>query len=467
MPGFAATGGLAVGGQPVPAAPAVPMTVVFLTSGSVWPLPSDWNNSNNTIEVLGAGATGTASFSLSGDGGGYAKAVNATLAGSQTFSIGQPGPAGTLNTTGDTWFGGASLVTSKVGARGGPYGQANQIANGVGTTLFHGGSGATGGPGGAAGPNGNGVDGVVGGTFGGGAGDAGFGGAGGAGGYPASPGANGGNGAEWGHLHGSGGGGGTGIPAGNGGLYGGGGAAGSTAGGVGSPGLIVISYAGNPPGAPVAILAPVVAVPSGTGASTTVAAAVGSLVVISATLWGTANGTITNVTLNNGDTVLLAAQPAPAAGIFNTSIWYAILANPLPIGGLITATTSNGSTVTLSAWSVANCTGGLDQANSVNISSAATFSLATGALASSNEFVFATERYTQGAFTEGAGFTTLYNLGSNTLSSYAIVAGSNASVTWAPTWATASVVSAAIATFIAGPPAAPITHELNLLGVGQ
>ena len=32
--------------------------VIFLTSGSTWTVPSDWNISNNTIEVIGGGGGG-------------------------------------------------------------------------------------------------------------------------------------------------------------------------------------------------------------------------------------------------------------------------------------------------------------------------------------------------------------------------------------------------------------------------
>ena len=218
-------------------------TLVLTTSGTFFP-PGDWNNASNTIECIGAGASGPNSYASSGDGGGYAKIVNGSFSGPQPFTIGQPGLQG-AGTVGDTWFGAATFAAAIVGARGGPYGQANQIANGIGSVLFHGGSGANFGAGGAAGPNGNGLDGPNNpSTLPGGAGDAGLGGLGGAGGYntgPASPGLPGTEMAGGIGAGGGGGVGGTGFAAGGGGLYGGGGS-GSTIGAPGAQGIIVLTY---------------------------------------------------------------------------------------------------------------------------------------------------------------------------------------------------------------------------------
>ena len=35
-------------------------TVVFITSGATWNVPSDWNSSNNKIECIGGGGGGRA-----------------------------------------------------------------------------------------------------------------------------------------------------------------------------------------------------------------------------------------------------------------------------------------------------------------------------------------------------------------------------------------------------------------------
>ena len=44
---------------PLPEAHAANETqVIFLTSGTSWTVPSDWNSSNNSIEVIGGGGGG-------------------------------------------------------------------------------------------------------------------------------------------------------------------------------------------------------------------------------------------------------------------------------------------------------------------------------------------------------------------------------------------------------------------------
>src|SRR3989344_4708849 len=42
----------------------------FLTSGTSWTVPADWNSSNNTIEVIGGGGGGDTPGSAGGGGGG-------------------------------------------------------------------------------------------------------------------------------------------------------------------------------------------------------------------------------------------------------------------------------------------------------------------------------------------------------------------------------------------------------------
>lgn len=174
---------------------------VILTSGTSWTVPTDWNSTNNTIEVIGGG-------------GGYSKITNLslTVGASITYQIGSGGAASTAG--GNTWFNGASFGVSSVGAVGG----------------------------GAAGPNGAGLTGNI---TNGGAGDNGIGGAGGTAGVAGSA------GNQWGTNIGPGGGGGRGTTSTGaaGGLYGGGGGgaggnngAGSQVGGAGASGIIVISY---------------------------------------------------------------------------------------------------------------------------------------------------------------------------------------------------------------------------------
>jgi hypothetical protein len=258
---------------------------VFLTSGTTWTVPSDWSNSNNTIEAIGAGGGGGGGFSDSsgsggeGAGGGgagaYAKAINVTLSPGSTVTIaigaggagGATGASGVKGTAGgnggDTYLCNSTTNCSSitdsavlVGAKGGgggdagassivgAAGAAGSATNSVGSTRTIGGAGAAGGPttsgagggggggGGAAGPvaagnnatNPTGLTGTAGGQ-----GDGTSGGAGGS-----ANGGTGGNGTEYDASHGSGGGGGggngigngSGNPGGNGGNYGGGGGGG-------------------------------------------------------------------------------------------------------------------------------------------------------------------------------------------------------------------------------------------------
>lgn len=243
--------------------------VVYLSSGTSWTVPADWNSMINTVECIGAGgdtpaiSTGVGHASTGAGGGAWSKVSNITLtpSSSVTYQVGVHGSPGT-----DTWFNGASLGASSVGAKGGVVGglgavaggTGGQASSGIGTTKHSGGNGgsnssaagtAAGAGGGAAGPSGNGANGANQGSDGtfstGGTADNGMGGIGGA------SGANGGNGTEYDGTHGSGGGGsgatGGATPGGNGGLYGGGaGGAGyngtNTSGASGSNGLIRITY---------------------------------------------------------------------------------------------------------------------------------------------------------------------------------------------------------------------------------
>lgn len=265
----------------------------FTTAGSAtYTSPSDWDNSNNTIEGIGGGGSGGASVvnglvsrSSGGGGGEYRKIANFNFANPGTttasYTVGSgnaaktatsrtgaatPGAAGT-----DTTFNTTSLV-AKAGGGGGAVLTATNTAGGTGGTggtgadgNFDGGSGggananstATGG-GGAAGPLGTGGNGGT--TATGSVRTSGGTGGGGFGGTAGSNGGNGGNGTEFqvSPARGSGGGGGgnrtvdNNVTAGNGGLYGagGGGATINTEGalsrtatsGAGRQGLIVITY---------------------------------------------------------------------------------------------------------------------------------------------------------------------------------------------------------------------------------
>lgn len=238
------------------------MSVTFITSGTTWTVPSDWNNSNNSLECVGGGGSGSALNQvcpcnvLQGDGGGggaYSKVVNQTYtaSASRTVAVG--------SVAGDTSVKKDDNVTTAVLAKGGTTsvsgtpGVGGAAASGTGTTKFSGGNGGSGiggltggGGGGAGGPSGNGS---VGGN-----GTATVGGAGGnadssvvsgpAGGT--GNGANGNSGTEFDGTHGCGtggaGDGSLGNTGGDGALYGGGGAGATLTPGVGKQGLIVITW---------------------------------------------------------------------------------------------------------------------------------------------------------------------------------------------------------------------------------
>jgi hypothetical protein len=277
----------------------------FLTSSGTFSVPADWNNANNSIEVIGGGGGGYGGAGVGGGGGGggYAIVTNAAIAGTVKYNVGAGGTGGSAGTGtngGDTWFCSATTLCGGVGApnvivaaRGGKRGTAR--AGGAGGTVavgtgFTGGGGGTNccavsstAGGGAAGPLGaggnGGRDGTTGaispGGGGNGGGSAGQGGSGigspagqggnnasgagggaapggagtnggGGGGGSASAGGTGGNGTEWSASFGSGGGGGAGNggAGGPGGAYGGGGGGGDAgaSGGNGGAGLIVVIY---------------------------------------------------------------------------------------------------------------------------------------------------------------------------------------------------------------------------------
>jgi hypothetical protein len=150
-------------------------TWVFLTSGTTsWTVPSDWNSLSNTIHCIGPGAAGggttVSALRAGGGGGAYSGSSNVQLVpgASITVSIGAgtTGGSGAGPDAGDTYFNGANLAGSTVGAEGGnggsggSAGSGGQASNGTGTSKFNGGPGGgsggglSGGGGGAAGPSG-------------------------------------------------------------------------------------------------------------------------------------------------------------------------------------------------------------------------------------------------------------------------------------------------------------------------
>lgn len=223
-------------------------------------------------------------------------------------------------------------------------------------------------------------------------------------------------------------------------------------------------------GAPTAILTANSQASSGGSVSTNVDAPAGSLVVFTPAVYSVQGPFgITSAILSNGDTLTQAAQPTPTATSYNMSLWWAVLAHDLPSGSTITCTTTSGaSTWTVGGYSVLGANGGLDATASYspngNVGTAA--SLTTPGLAAPNEIVFAALRYPSGAYTEGAGFTGLYSQSGQLALAYQIVS-SQSPVTWAPSWGSASYISAVLASFIATGSTGATKHLLGLMGSGS
>ena len=158
----------------------IPPQVIYLTTGTSWTVPANWNSASNTIECIGGGGGGRGGVDSSGCGGGgggaYSKISNLALTagGSVTYQVGSGGAAGSAG--GDSYFNGASLGAASVGAKGGngatsgSGGSGGVADSGVGTTKNSGGNGGgagsrgAGAGGGAAGPKGAGANGGNGGT---------------------------------------------------------------------------------------------------------------------------------------------------------------------------------------------------------------------------------------------------------------------------------------------------------------
>lgn len=131
----------------------------YLTSGSSWSVPADWNNANNTIDAIGGG--GGMSGADGGGGGAFARKANITLTpgSAVSYSVGlgagvgfggggplrdrKTAPVGTGTGTangGDTWFQSHSTLLAK-GANG-PIG--GSAGSSVGDLKYSGGNGTEG-----------------------------------------------------------------------------------------------------------------------------------------------------------------------------------------------------------------------------------------------------------------------------------------------------------------------------------
>ena len=135
------------------------MTQIFLTSGTSWTVPADWNNSNNMIQAIGAGGNGgqgnyLGGYGLGGGGGGggaYAKVTNKSYSGSVSYQVGVAGGTTGSGTTptGNSWLasdiiaaGGVTSVQSQSSGAPSYGGAGGTVANSVGDVKYAGGDGA-------------------------------------------------------------------------------------------------------------------------------------------------------------------------------------------------------------------------------------------------------------------------------------------------------------------------------------
>src|SRR3990167_5291171 len=157
---------------------AATSSVVFLTSGTSWTVPTGWNSSSNTVECIGAGGNGstakttaTEASGAGGGGGAYAKINNLSIAEGALISY-VVAAGGSEN---DTYFNGAASSTASLSCAAGKNasnttgGSGGSAVDSTGSIEYAGGAGGAGasnsarrsggGGAGSAGPSGAGKDG--------------------------------------------------------------------------------------------------------------------------------------------------------------------------------------------------------------------------------------------------------------------------------------------------------------------
>lgn len=117
--------------------------VVFLTSGTTWTVPSDWNSADNSIETITKGGNGASG--VGGVGGNYKKYTNVSLTPSSTATYDVAAGTHTGLGTAVTSYSGGSAVVLSGNAWGG--GAAGPGGAGGNATTAGGGAGGTAGAG--------------------------------------------------------------------------------------------------------------------------------------------------------------------------------------------------------------------------------------------------------------------------------------------------------------------------------
>lgn len=172
--------------------------------------------------------------------------------------------------------------------------------------------------------------------------------------------------------------------------------------------------------------------------------------VLAAVDCAVANQTLSTLVDSVGNTYQIVHSGTNASVPDVTLVW-SILKIALSVGSTLTGTTSGGGAwyVTGGAWSVTGCAGGLDLSFGGVTGSVSSISQATGKLTWGNELLFSFITTISNTSAESAsGFTALTTTPNTTFAyaAYAIVT-SPASVTWNPTWTTASLSGWVLATF--------------------
>lgn len=187
----------------------------------------------------------------------------------------------------------------------------------------------------------------------------------------------------------------------------------------------------------------------------------GALVVIQA-FGSTAGQSLTGLTASDGTNSYTLAATSPAlAGIQATGLLFASDVSAIPSGTTFTPSGAAGAAPFLvSIAYVVGANGGLDVENSINTASTATsLSLPTGTLSGTNDITFGalTDGIADSAFatfTEGVGFTSLYDTLTTGVGAFDLAAKViTTNTTWAPSWTQTpeNSVSAVIAAFMATP----------------
>jgi hypothetical protein len=198
-------------------------------------------------------------------------------------------------------------------------------------------------------------------------------------------------------------------------------------------------------GTPTLIANPLSVFASGVPFTTTAAAPIGSLIIVAYMHQAIGAQTISAV-VDSASNSYSKAVSNTTTSYYGEDIWYATATTALPLGGTITATTTDNLYV--QAISVSGGKNIIDKTTSQS-SSATSFSLPLTGLACSNEFAFGAMNpsVTLSGYAGTSGFTDfdLVHMPGNGGSAYDIAP--NRSVAWNASWTSTASQSSALAVF--------------------